>query len=497
MGPDLELKGRLEIVTEASASKENGSFVKELEDKHTRCASNYEDDTFDMEMTMDKPTDGVDRSEDVEINISECTNSGDVGLVEAEYQEATENSSSFGDTVSGVENGELVNDAEVNSESCGDATSPVASDRYGEVFRMRKKLTSHWRTFIRPLMWRCRWVELQIKGFQSQAIKYDKELAEYNQRKQFELDNVTLEGFGAKSLPFSSQRCSKKVMKRKKRKRVDTVDIASYMSHHNLFSYYVNKRSAADGASMDDDWVISTDKTINGNNEFGINDELLLLEFKDGDKSLEEIFRKIEIVQLQVSKMKTRLNKVMSENAERLSSTDNLSLLVPCNNALTSSARNPGSPCNNGDRMPVGSSYIASQLLSKYNMGDLVMPESAVSSHGEVIHLPDVIESTDQPQVGGSSKNTGDGILIYNQRAKEQLSILEEVRIHPTEKPQVPKEEQESTSPAIPVLESDLPIDDQPTPKIRSLSKLTATKNKRKRGRRKAGLGRWTRRSSS
>uniref|UniRef100_A0A5B6ZUC1 Uncharacterized protein n=1 Tax=Davidia involucrata TaxID=16924 RepID=A0A5B6ZUC1_DAVIN len=497
MGPDLELKGRLEIVMEASACKENRSVVKELEDKHKGCASNFEDDTFDMQVTMDKQTECVDRSEDVEINISECTNSGDVGLVEDECQDATENSSSFGDTVSEVEYG-VSNDAEVNSELRGDAITAAASDGYSEAFRMRRKLTSHWRTFIRPLMWRCRWVELQIKEVQSQAIKYDKELAEYNQRKLFELENATLEGFGAKSLPYSSQSRSKNIMKRKKRKRVDTVNIASYMSHHNLFSYYVNKRSAADGSSMDDDWgnlVISTDKTINGNDEFGVNDELLLLEFKDGDNSLEEILWKIGIVQSQVSKMKTRLHKVMSENAGRFSSTDKLSLLVPCN-ASTSSARNPGSPPNNGDRVPVGSSYIASQLISKYNMGDLVMPQSAVSSHGEGTHLPDIIESTEQPQVGGSCKNTGDGILIYNQRAKEELNYFEDVKIRPIEKPQVPKEEREGTIPAIPVLESDLAIDDQPTPKIRSISKLTAPKNKRKRGKRQAGSGRWSRRSS-
>uniref|UniRef100_A0A5B6ZQR1 Uncharacterized protein n=1 Tax=Davidia involucrata TaxID=16924 RepID=A0A5B6ZQR1_DAVIN len=498
MGPDLDAKGRSEIVMEASASKENGSVVKEPEDKSMRCASNYEDDTFEMETIMEEQTEGVDTSEDVEVNITECTNSGGVGLVEDECQDATENSSSFGDTVSGIENGAMLNDAEVNSELHGDPMSALASDGYGKVFGTRKKkLTSHWRTFIRPLMWRCRWVELQLKKFQSQAIKYDRELAEYN--KKLELENTTLESFGAKSLPFSSQSRRKNVMKRKKRKKVeDTTDIASYMLHHNLFSYYENKRSAVDAASMDDDWgnlVISTDKTINGTDEFGVNDEILSLEFKDGDNSLEEILWKIGIVQSQVSKMKTRLHKVMSENAGRFSSTDKLSLLVPCN-ASTSSARNPGSPPNNGDRVPVGSSYIASQLISKYNMGDLVMPQSAVSSHGEGTHLPDIIESTEQPQVGGSCKNTGDGILIYNQRAKEELNYFEDVKIRPIEKPQVPKEEREGTIPAIPVLESDLAIDDQPTPKIRSISKLTAPKNKRKRGKRQAGSGRWSRRSS-
>ncbi|THG01382.1 hypothetical protein TEA_013420 [Camellia sinensis var. sinensis] len=484
MGPDLELKGRSDIVMEASASgnKETAGVMKEPEDKYVRCASNYEDNTFEMEVLMDEQTGRADRSQDVEVNIVDCTASGDIGLVKAEFQDATENSSSFDDT--------MLSDAEVESELHGDPSSPAMRfNGYSEPFRMRKKrLTPHWRTHIQPLMWRCKWVELQIKKFESQAMKYDRELAKHNRRKQSEFENSVLEGFCAKSRPFFGPSRRKEVMKRKRRKRVeDTVDIASYMSHHNLFSYYESKRSAADTALLDDDkssQVICKEK-INGNNEIGVNDELSSLE-RDGDSSLEQVLWKIGIVESQVSQMKTRLHKIMSENATKFSSTDELNMLAPCN-ALTSSSRKPASPHNNGDIMPVGSSYIATQLIPEYDMGDPVMRESAASSHGEVNHVPDIIESTDQPEVGGSSKNTGDGILIYNRRAKRETNNTKEVNIQPIEKPQVPKEEQDSSIPPFHDLEADLPDDDQPTPKIRSISKLTATKNKRKRGRRKAG----------
>ncbi|XP_028095369.1 uncharacterized protein LOC114295346 isoform X1 [Camellia sinensis] len=493
MGPDLELKGRSDIVMEASASgnKETAGVMKEPEDKYVRCASNYEDNTFEMEVLMDEQTGRADRSQDVEVNIVDCTASGDIGLVKAEFQDATENSSSFDDT--------MLSDAEVESELHGDPSSPAMRfNGYSEPFRMRKKrLTPHWRTHIQPLMWRCKWVELQIKKFESQAMKYDRELAKHNRRKQSEFENSVLEGFCAKSRPFFGPSRRKEVMKRKRRKRVeDTVDIASYMSHHNLFSYYESKRSAADTALLDDDkssQVICKEK-INGNNEIGVNDELSSLE-RDGDSSLEQVLWKIGIVESQVSQMKTRLHKIMSENATKFSSTDELNMLAPCN-ALTSSSRKPASPHNNGDIMPVGSSYIATQLIPEYDMGDPVMRESAASSHGEVNHVPDIIESTDQPEVGGSSKNTGDGILIYNRRAKRETNNTKEVNIQPIEKPQVPKEEQDSSIPPFHDLEADLPDDDQPTPKIRSISKLTATKNKRKRGRRKAGTSRWSRRSS-
>lgn len=100
-------------------------------------------------------------------------------------------------------------------------------------------MTAHWRRFIRPLMWRCKWLELQIKELQSQALKYEREIAEDDERKEFEFGRLMSENVGTKSLPFSSQMRRDRFMKRKKRKRLEeTTDIASYMSHHNLFSYY-------------------------------------------------------------------------------------------------------------------------------------------------------------------------------------------------------------------------------------------------------------------
>ena len=87
-------------------------------------------------------------------------------------------------------------------------------------------------------MWRCKWTELRIKEMELQALKYARELAAYDQRKQLGFDQFTFEGLGSKSLPFSSQCFKKKTIKRRKRKRVeDTTDLTSYMSKHHLFSY--------------------------------------------------------------------------------------------------------------------------------------------------------------------------------------------------------------------------------------------------------------------
>lgn len=78
---------------------------------------------------------------------------------------------------------------------------------------------------------------MKIKQFQSQASKYSRELAAYDQ-KQLELDQLTSENFVSESLPFTVQSHGNKTMKRRKRKRVeDTTDVTLYMSQHNLFSY--------------------------------------------------------------------------------------------------------------------------------------------------------------------------------------------------------------------------------------------------------------------
>lgn len=136
MGPDLELKGRLEMVTEALGNIETAGAMKEPEDKHMRCASNYEDNNFEMEALVDEKTEG-ERSQDVEVNIFEYTNSVDIGIVEAKFQDQTENSSSFEDTISGFENGTMLSDAEVDSGLHGDASPALSVDGYSDFFRVR------------------------------------------------------------------------------------------------------------------------------------------------------------------------------------------------------------------------------------------------------------------------------------------------------------------------------------------------------------------------
>ena len=108
----------------------------------------------------------------------------------------------------------------------------------------KKRLTNHWKSFIRPLMWRSKWLELKIRELETQALEYPKKLESLDQEKlgAANTDPSVLEN-GMKSLPFTNPSYKRRAAKRRrKRKKVEsTDDLTSYMSHHNLFSY-IGKR---------------------------------------------------------------------------------------------------------------------------------------------------------------------------------------------------------------------------------------------------------------
>lgn len=92
---------------------------------------------------------------------------------------------------------------------------------------------------------------------------------------------------------------------------------------------------------------------------------------------------------------------------------------------------------------------------------------------------------------------TEDNILIHNQAAKEELrnfrSGLTEQAVEPRKPMEKPKTVSIVLAPG-----DDLPTNPsvQPNEKISLTSKSKGPNNKRKRGKRKSGSGRWSRRSS-
>ena len=155
MGPDLESKDKLKKMMEVVSNKnENGNLPHDSKDKFMHCVSNCEDHNFGEETLHGVGQANIpEGNEDMEINITECINSGTDRLAVAECQDATENSSSFGGTVSGGENDSAISDAEVESALC--SVSPLGSVFDG-LFQMRYFSLNY---FIFVLVYKLIWVD--------------------------------------------------------------------------------------------------------------------------------------------------------------------------------------------------------------------------------------------------------------------------------------------------------------------------------------------------
>ncbi|KAF2589063.1 hypothetical protein F2Q70_00041145 [Brassica cretica] len=376
---------------------------------------------------------------------------------------ATEYSSSFSDTSS--EDADmlctgLTGDAEVESHYWDETDLGPAYDSFSSVFHFRKKrLTNHWKSFIRPLVWRSKWLELKIRELETQALEYPKKLESLYQEKlgAANTDPSVLEN-GMKSLPFTNPSYKRRAAKRRrKRKKVEsTDDLTSYMSHHNLFSYIETRRLSSDGMSVTaddfgetrrlssdgmsvtaDDFGAAKDSRVDSKDQVDLVDDDSLFDHREGDSVLEEVLWKIELVHSQVLRMKSQVDVVMSKNAARFSSSENLSHLA------ASSAPSPTVSAG-GDVISIGANaiYNSSQHMADYVFGELVFSsEGVVSSYGDAFHIPDIIESTvglfadadvtlHHPQIGDSCEDILDNILIRNGVAEEMNGDLMETSSH-------------------------------------------------------------------
>ena len=163
-----------------------------------------------------------------------------------------------------------------------------------------------------------------------------------------------------------------------------------------------------------------TEQKANGDDNFGLSSDSSFLKFRDDNDSLEQVLRKIEMARSRIQKLRTQLDMVVPKNVLKFSSSENLSLLTPCD-GQTSSAHSPNLSTGNGDAMSAGAMYPPTRLLPDYEMGNLVMPESALSSFGEAVSVPDIIESTTR------LLSAGDVTLqpLQTRDSCEDVSILE------------------------------------------------------------------------
>uniref|UniRef100_A0A7N0UPB6 Uncharacterized protein n=1 Tax=Kalanchoe fedtschenkoi TaxID=63787 RepID=A0A7N0UPB6_KALFE len=431
MVPETERKSERPVVVQVAKEKMN--VLQNMESTVTRDAERSL--TSQPNVVLPKQSVPPSDTENPEINITDGVNPG--GGDDADVtDDPSGSSSSFDDTFSAADGALTLSDGEIDSEFCGSSQQPSwAYPGYEEAFRMRKKkLTSHWRNFIRPVMWRCKWAELQMKKFQSQASMYSRILSEYDQGRQCQLENFSAESLCSRSLPFPHQIKRKTIMRRKKRKRVeDTVDITSYMLQHNLFGFCENKGTSTDNAHLINGYVNPVVLAVR-NGGISLVDKDDLFQVGDEETSSERILAKIDSMQSRVHNLTFRVDKVVSENPGKFSSLNKLSLLAPCDSGA-STAQYPTTPSSDKDKVLVASpsktAHHASELQveelimpsSELHAEELIMPTTPVTAHQVADSPPNIGESADQPVVANKSDNAADEVPLRKRPLTEELIV--------------------------------------------------------------------------
>ncbi|EOA16553.1 hypothetical protein CARUB_v10004713mg [Capsella rubella] len=460
---------------------------KELEalPKEMPCTSNYEDHSFYNtveDLTEDPCGVGVDvaggeDSVDVsvkqevvdedEVDVLECYDEDEVEASEC-YDDATDgySSSSFSGTVSEHESDEpALNDQEADSITCNDTSLPL--------WVRKRKLTDHWRRSVKPIMWRCKWIELKIKEFQNQARKYDKELEESFQAKQLELENHKSEETGIKALPSLPCYTQKtRPRKRKKRKLVeDTLDVPSYASNHNLFSYYDSRKSLADIALNDNSRNLDK-RNKSAKDETVFPEETPPLEFREGDAYLEQILLKIEAAKSEARNLKARVDKVLSENPSSFPPANTVNLLGSADVFTTSEQQKP---------LVVIKTEDEKSIISE----EKPVKSASVSSHH---NTPEDEETTDilLSEILASRRREGKAIVPDKKVQKtEQQTLVEEGPSRPVRK-RTPRNleliTKEETNPKRKRVSKE-----KPKSSVTVASRFKLPSRKRKRGKRRSG----------
>ena len=99
-------------------------------------------------------------------------------------------------------------------------------------------MTAEWRNSVRPILWRCQWLELRMKELSSQVSKYDRELALIKKEKEVQQTVSKTNDSMSESIQIHKVHRNS-IMKRRKRKRHEqNVDASLYINKHKILSYY-------------------------------------------------------------------------------------------------------------------------------------------------------------------------------------------------------------------------------------------------------------------
>ncbi|EEE54436.1 hypothetical protein OsJ_01508 [Oryza sativa Japonica Group] len=217
------------------------------------------------------------------------------------------------------------------------AASCVAPPGSSSVFNMyklsfrKKKVTAEWRSAVRPMMWRCQWLELRMKDLLSQVSKYDRELALINKGKELQQAVNMTNGSRSESAQSSKSRENSCMERRKRRRLEETVNTSLYIKKHEILSYFFdkqNKGAETDGILIDDDSSGPVGNDVKG----GIH-TVGLLEPKEYDMvaeqlTLQKFLLTIDGIRSQVLRLQDRLSKVRSKQENMVSLVDHAHIKV-------------------------------------------------------------------------------------------------------------------------------------------------------------------------
>uniref|UniRef100_A0A0E0FKZ8 Uncharacterized protein n=1 Tax=Oryza nivara TaxID=4536 RepID=A0A0E0FKZ8_ORYNI len=240
--------------------------------------------------------------------------------------DTTECSSSFGNSCCETDDEADHGGSEVDSPFSENADGVQALIR-----PRKKKVTAEWRSAVRPMMWRCQWLELRMKDLLSQVSKYDRELALINKGKELQQAVNMTNGSRSESAESSKGRENSCMERRKRRRLEETVNTSLYIKKHEILSYFFdkqNKGAETDGILIDDDSSGPVGNDVKG----GIH-TVGLLEPKEYDMvaeqlTLQKFLLTIDGIRSQVLRLQDRLSKVRSKQENMVSLVDHAHIKV-------------------------------------------------------------------------------------------------------------------------------------------------------------------------
>ncbi|XP_051210315.1 uncharacterized protein [Lolium perenne] len=369
--------------------------------------------------------------------------------------DSTECSSSFADSFCETGDEADFGDLEVNSPFSIHADGGQAS-----ALPRKKKVTSEWRNAVRPMLWRCEWLELRMKDLLSQVSKYDSQLALIKQEKELQRAISNTNGSKAESGKSYRGHANTSMERRKRKRHEDTVDTSLYLKKHQILSYFFDKQNK--GAQTGDLLIDDDSHGTVGDATKGLLDIVGLPASKEYDLDskqfmLQKILLKISGIQSRVHRLQERLRKAGSKQAKLASFMDHAEVNVAEKRQRTQ--KRSFSPENdryarpqkkkklnilleqeNGTALPVKPtlSERATDCVKEETQWDSE-EKTAERSHAHkkaitVDLLLGAESSLANGHLGDLCKENADDILIDNQGAKEGYQPFENVK-HPLEEP--------------------------------------------------------------